>query len=216
MSRPKLAYNLRKIDEELMQMSTLVEEQLLMVKKALIRQDIELARIAIEMDPRVNAFEVSIEKVCLEALALQQPLASDLRQIESAMKMITDLERIGDNSVNIAKVVLKLGTEPLIKPLIDIPKMFDLVLIMLRQYMDSYVRTSAEIAVLTARADDEVDLAYERLYRELLLILVEDQSHRDQIVSLLFIGRYIERIGDHITNLCERVIYKATGERLSF
>lgn len=216
MSRPKLAYNLRKIDEELMQMSTLVEEQLLMVKKALVRQDIELARNAIEMDPRVNAFEVSIEKVCLEALALQQPLASDLRQIESAMKMITDLERIGDNSVNIAKVVLKLGTEPLIKPLIDIPKMFDLVLIMLRQYMDSYVRTSAEIAVLTARADDEVDLAYERLYRELLLILVEDQSHRDQIVSLLFIGRYIERIGDHITNLCERVIYKATGERLSF
>jgi phosphate transport system protein len=216
MNRPKLAMNLRKLDDDLMIMSILVEEQLSTVKAALIRRDLKLAKQAIDMDARIDGLESLIEKECLDAIALQQPLAGDLRRIESILKMITDLERIGDNSVNIAKVILTLDQQPLVKPLIDLPKMFDLVLLMLQQYTDSYVRSSVELAVLTAKADDEVDALYENIYRELLEILVLDQTQQDQIVSLLFIGRYLERMGDHITNLCERVIYMATGERMSF
>lgn len=216
MNRPKLVFNLRKMDDQMMTMIILIQEQLDTVKTALIDQDKALAYQVKKMDKRIDDLEMEIERECIDAIALQQPLACDLRRIESTLKMITDLERIGDNSVNIARIVLSQKERLTIMPLIELQKLFDLVLLMLRQWTDSYVRSSVELAVLTARIDDEVDLTYESFYRGMLEILVDHPDKRDQIVAYLFIGRYLERMGDHVTNLCERVVYTVSGERVSF
>lgn len=216
MNRPKLELNLRKMDDQMMTMIILIQEQLETVKTALINQDKELAYQVKKMDKRIDDLEMQIERECIDAIALQQPLACDLRRIESTLKMITDLERIGDNSVNIARIVLSQKERLTIKPLIELQKLFELVLLMLRQWTDSYVRSSVELAVLTARIDDEVDLIYESFYRGMLEVLVDHPDKRDQIVAYLFIGRYLERMGDHVTNLCERVVYTVSGERVSF
>ena len=216
MNRPKLVLNLRKMDDQMMTMIILIQEQLETVKTALINQDKELAYQVKKMDKRIDDLEMQIERECIDAIALQQPLACDLRRIESTLKMITDLERIGDNSVNIARIVLSQKERLTIKPLIELQKLFELVLLMLRQWTDSYVRSSVELAVLTARIDDEVDLIYESFYRGMLEVLVDHPDKRDQIVAYLFIGRYLERMGDHVTNLCERVVYTVSGERVSF
>lgn len=216
MNRPKLIQNLRIMDDEMMTMIILVEEQLTHAKNAVLNQDKELAYQVKKMDQRIDELEMEIERECIDAIALQQPLAGDLRRIESTLKMITDLERIGDNSVNIAKVILSQTQDTQIQPTADLSKLFDLVLLMHRQCTDSYVRSSVELAALTANVDDEVDLIYEKFYREMLEILVDHPEYRDQIISYLFIGRYLERIGDHITNLCERIIYMVSGERINF
>ncbi|SCZ82008.1 phosphate signaling complex protein PhoU [Acidaminobacter hydrogenoformans] len=216
MNRPKLVLNLRKMDDLMMTMIILIQEQLETVKTALINQDKALAYQVKKMDKRIDDLEMEIERECIDAIALQQPLACDLRRIESTLKMITDLERIGDNSVNIARIVLSQKERFTIKPMIELQKLFELVMLMLRQWTDSYVRSSVELAVLTARIDDEVDLIYESFYRGMLEVLVDHPGKRDQIVAYLFIGRYLERMGDHVTNLSERVVYSVSGERVSF
>lgn len=220
MNRPKLALNLRNIDDKMMTMIILVQEQLDTIQQALLHQDKEVAYQVKKMDSRIDALEAELERECIDAIALQQPLAGDLRRIESVLKMITDLERIGDNSVNIAQVILaqqtKGLTKPLTKPLTELRNLFELVRRMLRQWTDSYIRSNVEMAVLTARMDDEVDQVYEQFYRTMLAFLVDHPQDRNQIVACLFIGRYLERVGDHITNLCERVVYTVSGERVSF
>jgi len=216
LNRPKLVNNIRKMDDMMMTMIILLQEQLELTKSALMNQDKELAYQVKKMDKRIDDLEMEIERECIDAIALQQPLACDLRRIESTLKMITDLERIGDNNVNIARIVLAQKERLTIKPLIELQKLFELVALMLRQWTDSYVRASVELAVLTARIDDEVDLIYETFYRGMLEILVDHPEQRDQIVAYLFVGRYLERMGDHITNLSERVVYTVSGERVSF
>lgn len=216
MNRPKLALNLRNLDDKMMTMIILVQEQLDTIQQALLHQDKEVAYQVKKMDSRIDALEAELERECIDAIALQQPLAGDLRRIESVLKMITDLERIGDNSVNIAQIILAQQTKGLTKPLAELRNLFELVRRMLRQWTDSYIRANVEMAVLTARMDDEVDLVYEQFYRTMLAFLVDRPQDRDQIVAYLFIGRYLERVGDHITNLCERVVYTVSGERVSF
>lgn len=214
--RPKLETKLSEIDELLLEMATLAEEQLNTAVEALMKQDEKMANHVIALDQKVDELEIIIEKKCLNTIALQNPLAGDLRRISSIMKMITDIERIGDHSVNIAEVVLNIGKDPYFKPLVDLPKMAHIVQEMIKSSLDAYTRGDVALATLTAKRDDEVDALYISIYKELLNFIHEDKTHMDQIIALLFIGRYLERIADHITNLCERIVFSVSGERVTF
>lgn len=214
--RTKLELNIAEIDELLLQMGTLAEEQLSQVMLALTTQNVAMAEKVILTDAKIDELELIIEKKCLNTIALQNPLAGDLRKLSAVMKIITDIERIGDHCVNIAEIVVPLGHEVLFKPLVDIPKMANIVQEMVKSSLDSYVRQDVALATLTAQRDDEVDQLYISIYKELLNYIHEDITHMDQIISLLFIGRFLERIADHVTNICERNIFIANGTRVTF
>jgi len=166
------------------------------------------------MDKKIDELEIIIEKKCINLIALQQPLAKDLREIAAILKIITDLERIGDLAVNIARMSLKYSKEEFIKPLIDLPKMESLIKQMIRESLDSFVNRDPELARKTAIMDDQVDEYYEKIYTELLEILAtRHEIKREKVVELLFVGRYLERMADHVTNICERVVFMTEGKR---
>jgi phosphate transport system protein len=214
--RPKLELKLAEIDELLLEMGTLVEEQLNQAIIALTTHNVALAEKVVLTDPKIDELERTIENKCLHTIALQNPLAGDLRKLSAVMKIITDLERIGDHCVNIAEIVVSIGSEAHFKPLLDLPKMANIVQEMVNSSLDSYVRKDVALATLTAQRDDEVDELYITIYKELLNYIHEDKTHMDQIISLLFIGRFLERIADHVTNVCEHSIFMINGKRVSF
>ena len=215
--RAQLDANIQELDELLLKMSSQVEELIELSIKAVLEQDLDLANRIIRLDNKIDNMETSIEKKSLDMIALQNPLAGDLRRVSAILKIITDLERIGDNCVNIAKVVIAVGKTPYIKPLIDIPKMADIVRLMVNESVDSFVQANPQLAIEVAKRDDQVDDLYEVIYRDLLALLKEsDADDTNQIINLLFIGRYLERIADHTTNICERIIFMTTGERMNF
>jgi len=215
--RAQLDLNIQELDELLLKMSSQVEEIIELSIRALTDQDHELANRIIRMDNKIDNMEISIEKKSLELIALQNPLAGDLRKVSAILKIITDLERIGDHCVNIAKVVIEIGKEPFIKPLIDIPKMAEIVREMVNGSVDSFVQENPQLAIEVAKRDDIVDDLYETIYLDLLEFMRKTENNdTKQIVNLLFIGRYLERIADHSTNICERIIYMTTGERMNF
>lgn len=197
-------------------MGNMVEDIISKSLTALINKDIKLADEIISLDDQVDVMEMNIENKCLNLIALQQPRAKDLRCISTALKIITDLERIGDYGVNIAKIIKEIGSDEFIKPLVDIPKMGNIATKMIRGCLDSYIKESKEQAVETALMDDEMDRLYNYIYVELLDMLSNDKRIIKQTTELLFIGRYLERIGDHITNICERIIYMINGERVKY
>jgi len=202
-----------KIQEYLLKMSAAVEEIVEKAIRALVEQDLALANEVLELDTLIDELEEKIEKKCINVIATQQPLASDLRKLSAILKIITDLERIGDHAVNIAEVVIDIGDEKLIKPLVDIPKMADIARDMIRKSLDAYITEDDELATVVAQMDDQVDDLYEGIYHELLDLYTEDRTITKQLTQLLFIGRYLERIADHTTNICERIIYMITGKR---
>ncbi|MBS4535428.1 phosphate signaling complex protein PhoU [Clostridium sp. D2Q-14] len=207
---------LERLNDLLLKMGVMVEELIDISIDSLLKQDEVLADKVINLDIEIDKMEIKIEKKCIELIALQQPKAKDLREISTILKIITDLERIGDNGVNIAKITKRLSNEIYIKPLIDIPHMANISKEMLRKSLDSFVKKDEELAREVAKMDDIVDDIYETIYIELLDILIEDKSKMKQIVDLLFIGRYIERISDHTTNICERIIYMISGNRVNY
>ncbi len=215
--RAQMEAKLVELEELMLKMSSQVEELIEFSIRAVLEQDLDLANRVIRLDTKIDNLEMSIEKKSIEFIALQNPLAGDLRKVSAIMKIITDLERIGDHCVNIAKVVINIGKTPLVKPLVDIPKMADIVKAMVNQSIDSFVSENSQLAIEVAKRDDLVDDLYERVYLDLLQVMKEStDDNTNQIVDLLFIGRYLERIADHTTNICERVIYMTTGERMNF
>jgi len=215
--RVQMEAKLLEIEELMLKMSTQVEELIELSIKALLEQDLELAKRIIRLDKKVDDLEMGIEKKSLEFIALQNPLAGDLRKISAILKIITDLERIGDHCTNISRVVIEMGKTPFVKPLVDIPKMAEIVRNMVSESVDSFVDAEPQRAIEVAKRDDKVDALYETIYMDLLQ-LMRERDHEDtkQIVNLLFIGRYLERMADHTTNICERIIYMTTGERMNF
>lgn len=214
MTRNYFDKELQELQVLMLKMSSIVEETLGNAIKALKSQDIELAKKVIHDDDIVDDMELEIEDKCCKLIALQQPLATDLRVITTALKIITDLERIADYAVDISKTTLKLSEEKYIKELIDIPRMGEITARMIRDSIDAYVHLDVEKAKAAAKLDDEIDAIYKQIYRELLLIMIEDPRKISQATYFLFVGRYLERIGDHITNICERIIYTVTGEHV--
>ena len=179
--------------------------------EALKRHDAELARQVIADDLQINAKRWQIEETAIRLIATQQPMAGDLRTIASVMHVATDLERMGDHAEGIAKIALMHDDQPLLKPLIDIPRMADVATRMLRESLDALVRRDAEAARAIAVEDDEVDMLYDQVYRELLTFMIEDPQSIQRATWLLWTAHNLERIADRATNICERVVYLVTG-----
>ncbi len=214
MTRNYFDLELQELQVLLLKMSSMVEETLGNSVKALKTQDVELSHKVIENDDLIDDMEKIVEDKCLKLIALQSPLARDLRVIATALKIITDLERIADYAVDIAKITIKLAGEKYIKELIDIPRMAEIAVRMVKGSIDAYVHLDTERALEVAKWDDEVDALYKQIFRELLVIMMEDPKTISQATYFLLISRYLERIGDHVTNICERIIYSVTGEHV--
>ena len=201
------------LEKEILKMGSLVEEQISLSVTSLAKQDSKLAQKVIDQDDIIDVLELEIEERILKLIATQQPMAKDLRRIAAGFKIITDLERIGDNAVDIAKTTLRIGNEPLIKPLIDIPRMAEIAQNMLKEALDSYINEDIELAQSLAAKDDIVDGLHAQIIRELLTYMLENPKNIKQGTQLMFVSRYLERIADHTTNLGENVIYLVTAER---
>ncbi len=201
------------LQDNLQYMGSLVEEAIGRSIEALKNQDMDLARAVIEGDDRIDQLEEEIEEKCLEVIATQQPMAKDLRRVATLFKMINDLERMADYATSISKITLRIADQPLIKPLVDIPRMAVLSQKMVKQSLDAYVREDVELAKAVGTDDDEVDQLFGQIFRELLTIMMENPKTITQATHLLFVGRWLERISDHATNIAEEVIFLVTGEK---
>lgn len=212
--RTEYTEQLKNLKVKLIKMGSLVQQIVEESLVALMEQDMEKAKKIYSMDDRIDELELEIEIECMRLIALQQPMAKDLRIIGTILKAITDLERMGDHSVNIAKQTELIGDEPFIKPLVDIPRMARLAEGMVAKSLEAFMREDVDMARQVALDDDAVDEIYEDIYTELMEMMIHDQKIIKQAINLLLIGRFLERIADHATNIGERVIYMVTGERV--
>lgn len=212
MVRERFTQKILEVKQKVLKMGALVENIIDTSVTAMKTQDLDLARNVLKKDDEIDQLELEIEKDCMMLLALQQPLAKDLRTIASVLKIITDLERMGDNAVNIAEVLLEIGEEPILNSLKDIPRMADIAQKMLKMSLDAFVNEDIALAQKAAERDEDVDRLYETVINDFLNIIAEKRELTKQGTKLLFLGRYLERIADHSTNICERTIYMITGE----
>lgn len=213
-ARKSFQQELNELQRDLIKMASLVERVIHDAVKSLAEKDLELAEKIVEGDDAIDQFNLSIEQKCLQLLALQQPMASDLRLIGTALKIITDLERMADHALNIAQITIRLGGEELIKPLVDIPRMAEIARKMVRAAIDAYVTGDAELAKEMIAWDDEVDDLRDQVFRELLVIMMEDPRTIRQATNLLLVSQHLERIADHATNFGGWIIYMVTGKRI--
>src|ERR671935_972818 len=200
------------LKQTLLAMGALVEDQIRHAMRATVERDEELAERVIARDREVNAYDVEVDEKCVELLALHQPAASDLRFITTAMKIVTDLERIGDQAVNIAQRTIELNREPQLKPYIDLPRMADRAQTMVKQSLDAFVARDTKLARRVCAADAEVDALKEQIFRELLTYMMEDARTIPRAIRLILISRFLERVADHATNIAEMVIYLVEGK----
>ena len=212
MVREHFTQKINDIKNNVLKMGAMVEDIIETAVTALKSQDVELARKIYDKDDEIDQLELEIEKECMIILALQQPLAKDLRTIASVLKIIADLERMGDNAVNIAKVTLEIGKDPLIKPIVDIPKMAAITQEMIKLSLEAFVTEDVTLAEKVVERDEEVDGLYDTIINDILEIITENKEFTKQGIKLMFIGRYLERMADHSTNICERTIYMISGD----
>lgn len=200
------------LKDRLLQMGALVEEQIERAITAMIERDAVLAGQVIERDTLVNRYDVEIDETCIRLLALQAPAAKDLRFVTTAMKISTELERMSDLAENICERVIELNEEPQLKPYIDLPRMAAWTMKMVREALDAFVQQDAALARKVCADDDFVDNLTHQLFRELVSFMIENPATITRAIRLTFIGKYIERIADHATNVSELVIYMVEGK----
>ena len=212
MERHHFEAELQALRNQLLIMGGLVEDRVHKAVQALVhRREEEAQRIAVS-DKDVNDLQMDIDERCLRLLATQTPLAVDLRLITSAMKINADLERVGDQAVNIAESVLVLLPHPPVKPLIDIPRMAEISEKMVKDALDAFVKRDAQLARDVLRRDDEVDELKDQVFRELLTYMMADPTTIPRALDLILVSRHVERIADHATNICEDVIFMVKGK----
>ena len=202
------------LNKRLLEMASLVESMIAKSIKALREGNMILAQEVISTDEQVNAMEIEIDNLCVKILALYQPEAKDLRTVTMIMKVNNDLERIGDHASSISRMALFMADYPPIKPLVDIPKMADKAMEMLRESLDAFIRRDAELAVVVCQKDDEVDNYEPQIVRELITFVMSDPSTLNRALRYIYVARHIERVADLATNIAEDVYYIATGEVL--
>jgi len=193
-------------------MGGLVERQMREAMQALVERDSVRADAVIAADDEVDELQKEIDALCSRMLALQQPMASDLRFLVATMKIATDLERMGDQAVNIAQRVLELNREPQLKPYIDLPRMAERAQRMIKESLDAFVARDTELARQVCGEDAEVDALKEQIFRELLTFMMEDARTITRAIRLILISRFLERVADHATNIAEMVIYMVEGK----
>jgi phosphate transport system protein len=205
---------LGELKERILKMGALVETAIRNSVGSLVERNSELARKVIENDHKVNALDVEIDEECIRLLAIRQPRAGDLRFITTAMKITTDLERMGDLAQDIAERAIELNQEPILKPYIDIPRMTETARGMVRDALDALVKGDAKLAMEVIKRDDEVDLLNVQVFNELLFFMIQDPSTVSRATRITYISKYIERIADHATNIAEMVIYNIEGKMI--
>ena len=203
---------LRRLREQLLLMGAKVEEIIRGSIRALMERETAVAEQMIAFDKKINQLELEIDELCMQILARRQPVASDLRFITMALKLVTDLERIGDLGVNISERVVELNAEPPLKPYIDMPNMAREVQEMLHEALDAFVAADADRAQRVIVRDRNVDAYYGQIFRELLTYMMEDPRNIFRATRLQSIAKYLERIGDHVTNLGEMVVFMVKGK----
>lgn len=214
MTRNSFDLKLQQLHEDLMAMGEAVAKQIEESINALKEQDETLADKVIEDDDIIDKFEEEIEDKCIKLMATENPLAGDLRRIFIATKIITDLERMGDHAVDIAKIAKKLIGESYIKDLIDIPKMAKIVEVMIKDSLEVYITRDVDRAYKVSKMDDEVDKLYKSIFAELLIIMGNNPTTINQASQFLFVCKFLERMADHTTNICEWTVYLECGEKL--
>jgi phosphate transport system protein len=205
---------LRHLREKLLRMASLAEETINQSVTGLKDRNEGMTNKVFDAEEKINVLDVEIDELCMELLALKQPMARDLRFITSINRIGSELERIADQSVNIAERTLQLLKHPPLKPLIDIPRMAGLAQAMVRDSLTAFVNRDAELAVEVCKRDDEVDELNDQIFRELLTYMMQDPRNIERALGLILVGRHLERIADHATNISEDVIYLVKGKTI--
>ena len=203
---------MREIQDDILAMGSMSGKAILSSVEALKYRNLDLAKQIIDNDQKVNQKRFDIEEKCIQLIATQQPMASDLRMIVAMLNIITELERIGDYALGIARIVIMIGDEPPLKPLIDIPRMAEKTTDMLRRSLDSFINMDAKAAQAISAEDDFVDNLYDQVYRELLVYMMEDPRTITRATRLMWVAHNLERSADRVTNICERVVFVITGK----
>ena len=213
MGRKSFHAELEELQKDILKLGGLVEQAIYKGVKSLTEMDVGLAQEVIDNDDIIDNYELEIENKCLTLIARQQPMARDLRTIGTALKIITDLERMADHSTEIAKVTKRLEGQELIKPLVDMPRMAQLAQQMVSDSLQAFIHRDTDKALEMIELDHQVDHLYRQIFRELLVLMMEDTSNITQATYILLVARNLERIADHATNLGEWIIYMVTGVR---
>lgn len=200
------------VKEKLLTMASLVESMIFKAVKSLIEREESFIQEVNKDEDKVNLLEIEIDELCLKLLALKQPMAKDLRFITSAIKINSELERIGDMAINISQSAARLIKQPQLKPYIDLPRMADLTQKMVKDSLDAFIRNDVNLARSVLHSDNKVDALKDQIFRELLTFMMSDHSTISRALELILISRHLERIGDHSTNIAEDVIYLVQGK----
>lgn len=212
MTREAYHKALNELENELLKMGEMVAKAVKDSIESLKTRDIEMSREIVKKDLLINKKRFEIEERCLQLIATQQPMAVDLRTIAAILSIIADLERMGDHAEGNAKINIMIGSEPLVKPLIDVPRMTDKGLSMLDRVLKAFINRDAKAARAICDEDDEVDALYDQIYRELLLIMIENPKKIEGATYLIWLAHNLERIADRVTNIAERVVFMVTGK----
>jgi phosphate transport system protein len=212
MLRQTFKRDLQSLQDELLILGSMVEEALIESVELLKKRDLDGSRRLMEKDRRINKKRFDIENDTLTLIATQQPMAGDLRTLAAVLEIATELERIGDYAKGIANINLMIGEEPLVKPLIDIPRMAEKARDMLHRALEAFVKRNVELAKIIPDEDDEVDDLYNQVYRELITLIMANPKNIDQSTYLLWVAHNLERTADRVINICERVVFTVTGE----
>ncbi len=211
-TRARYDQNYAAIEDDILKMGSLVQDAIRNSIESLKQRDTHLAKEVIDRDLRINDLRFKIEEACLTLIATQQPTAGDLRAVVAAMNIVVDMERMADHASGIAKTVIRMGDEPLLKPLIDLPKMADLAREMLSGSLDAFIKRDAQTAIAIAPRDEEMDLLYKAIFDELVEIMAHKPGSVERATYLLWCAHNLERIGDRAINIIERVIFMTTGD----
>ena len=212
MPREMFDQELRSLETEMLSMASMVEELISESVESLRRQDRDAARAVIDKDREINKKRFEIEANCLIVIATQQPVASDLRLLAAILHIVSELERIGDYAKGIGRITIMIGKQPLMKPLIDIPRMAEAARAMLHQAIEAFVQRDADAALAIPAQDEIVDGLYNQVYRELITYVISEPRNIDQMNYLLWVAHNLERTADRVVNVCERVVFAVTGE----
>lgn len=211
MTRIEYLHQLQELRDDVVSMASMVDKAIARSVEALQQQNVQAARGIVAADQRINDHRWRTEEQALLVIATQAPMAGDLRTIAAIIHIVTDLERMADHAAGIAKIVIETADEPLLKPLVDLPRMSDLARKMLADSITAFIEGDAGTAREVALRDDEVDLLYDQVYRELLTFMLADNATINRATRLLWAAHNLERIADRVTNVCERVVFAVTG-----
>ena len=203
---------LREIQDDILIMGSMVSKATLLSIEALQKRDLALANQIIADDKKINRKRFDIEEKCIQLIATQQPMASDLRTIVAVLNIIPELERIGDYAEGNAKITIMIGNEPPLKPLIDIPRMADKTADMLNRSLTAFINHDADAAMKISAEDDFIDNLYDQVFRELLTFMAEDPKTITRATRLIWVTHNLERSADRVTNICERIVFMVTGK----